>query len=47
MRFATTQHGLEVSHLAYADDIIVFTQAKKESLKELVDCLRHYADSPG
>lgn len=47
MRYATTRHGMEVSHLAYADDIIVFTQAKQESIQELIECLNHYAAASG
>lgn len=42
MKYVTTRYGLEISHLAYADDVIVFTQAKRESLQQLVECLRHY-----
>lgn len=47
MRFFTSRYGLEVSHLAYADDVIVFTQARQASIQEFVECLRHYAAVSG
>ncbi|XP_047978457.1 uncharacterized protein LOC125220338 [Salvia hispanica] len=38
---------MEISHLAYADEIIIFTQAAAEPLRRLRACLDEYADVSG
>ncbi|XP_041999993.1 uncharacterized protein LOC121749490 [Salvia splendens] len=47
MTFKATRGSLEISHLAYADDIIIFTQAATTSLRRLRACLDHYAEVSG
>ncbi|XP_042000002.1 uncharacterized protein LOC121749503 [Salvia splendens] len=47
MTFKATRGCLEISHLAYADDIIIFTQAATTSLRRLRACLDHYAEVSG
>ncbi|XP_042059527.1 uncharacterized protein LOC121804041 [Salvia splendens] len=47
MRYCTARYSMEVSHLAYADDIIIFTQARRASLKHLKDCLKYYMEVSG
>ncbi|XP_042003905.1 uncharacterized mitochondrial protein AtMg01250-like [Salvia splendens] len=47
MTFKATCGSLEISHLAYADDIIIFTQAATASLRRLRACLDHYAEVSG
>ncbi|KAH6767718.1 hypothetical protein C2S52_018701 [Perilla frutescens var. hirtella] len=42
MRYRTAKKGFPVSHLSYADDIIIFTRADPDGLGRLVDCLEHY-----
>lgn len=37
-----TKKGLKVSHLAYADDLIVFTKGSKVGLKLVMGFLQHY-----
>ncbi|KAH6782217.1 hypothetical protein C2S51_007510 [Perilla frutescens var. frutescens] len=43
MRYRTMKRGFPVSHLSYADDIIIFTRADPDGLGRLVDCLEHYS----
>ena len=31
-----------ITHLSYADDIIIFTRAHREAMEKLVGCLNHY-----
>ncbi|XP_042012191.1 uncharacterized protein LOC121760618 [Salvia splendens] len=45
--FKATRGCMEISHLAYADDIIIFTQAAPTSLRRLKGCLDHYAEVSG
>ena len=47
MRYCTARHTMGISHLAYADDIIIFTQARRASLRKLKGCLRHYMEVSG
>ncbi|XP_042026496.1 uncharacterized protein LOC121773661 [Salvia splendens] len=47
MAFITTRHAPQISHLAYADDLIVFTQAKETSLRQLVQTLGLYEKVSG
>ncbi|XP_042067238.1 uncharacterized protein LOC121810541 [Salvia splendens] len=47
MTFKATRGCMEISHLAYADDIIIFTQAAPTSLRRLKGCLDHYAEVSG
>ena len=47
MSFITTRHAPEISHLAYADDLIVFTQAKESSLRQLLNVLHNYEKISG
>lgn len=42
MVFKSSRGSAEVSHLAYADDIIIFTQAAPGSLRRLKACLHDY-----
>lgn len=37
-----TKKGLQVSHLAYADDLILFTKGSKDGLKKIMNLFRHY-----
>lgn len=38
------RHGgsTSVSHLAFADDMIIFTNGQKRSIRRVIDCLEHY-----
>lgn len=45
--YYSTRGGLPITHLAYADDIIIFTNAKAESLHLIMQFLKHYADISG
>lgn len=47
MTFKSTRYCEEVSHLAYADDILIFTQAAPDSLRKLKDCLANYEAASG
>ena len=47
MRYCTARYSMGVSHLAYADDIIIFTQARRASLRKLKNCLKHYMEVSG
>ncbi|XP_042035137.1 uncharacterized protein LOC121781465 [Salvia splendens] len=47
MTFKATRGSIEISHLAYADDIIIFTQAAVNPLRRLRGCLDHYAEVSG
>lgn len=42
MEFSTTRRAPGVSHLAYADDIIVFTKASRASFHKLKYCIDYY-----
>lgn len=42
MRFLTRKYGFPISHLSYADDIIIFSQAHQASVDRLITCLDHY-----
>lgn len=39
--------GLQISHLFYADDMLLFTNAKKRSIANLMQLLRKYEKSSG
>ncbi|KAI3457760.1 hypothetical protein Pfo_014423 [Paulownia fortunei] len=39
--------GLRISHLAYADDFIIFTNCKKKGLKRLMNFLDYYCKASG
>ena len=47
MLFKSSKFGSEVSHLAYADDILIFTQAAAAPLRRLKECLTDYTDVSG
>ncbi|XP_041999986.1 uncharacterized protein LOC121749482 [Salvia splendens] len=47
MTFRATRHCMEISHLAYADDIVIFTQAAEGPLRRLRTCLETYAGVSG
>ncbi|XP_042027189.1 uncharacterized protein LOC121774365 [Salvia splendens] len=47
MTFKAIRGSIEISHLAYADDIIIFTQAAVNPLRRLRGCLDHYAEVSG
>ncbi|XP_042065462.1 uncharacterized protein LOC121808974 [Salvia splendens] len=47
MTYKATRGSMEISHLAYADDIIIFTQTAPTSLRRLRTCLDHYAEVSG
>ncbi|XP_041995737.1 uncharacterized protein LOC121745859 [Salvia splendens] len=47
MRFCTARYSMGVSHLAYADDILIFTQARRTSVRKLKNCLKHYMEVSG
>ncbi|XP_042051501.1 uncharacterized protein LOC121796786 [Salvia splendens] len=47
MMYRTARYTMGISHLAYADDIMVFSQAKTSSLLQLTDCLSHYMKVSG
>lgn len=42
LRFCTARYSMGISHLAYADDIVIFTQAKRASIRKVMGCLKHY-----
>ena len=42
MTFTVARSGLKINHLAYADDIIIFTQAATPSLRQLRACINEY-----
>ncbi|XP_047978624.1 uncharacterized protein LOC125220501 [Salvia hispanica] len=42
MMYRTARYTMGVSHLAYADDIIIFSQARSSAIVNLMECLRHY-----
>ncbi|KAI3450936.1 hypothetical protein Pfo_007601, partial [Paulownia fortunei] len=39
--------GLKISHLAYADDIIIFTNCHEKGLKRIMQFLQHYSSVSG
>ena len=45
--FFDTKGGLPVTHLAFADDIIIFSKARKPALKKLMDFLHKYEQISG
>lgn len=47
MTFKSTRGSMEISHLAYADDIIIFSQAAPGPLRRLKTCLENYAKVSG
>ncbi|KAL1549150.1 hypothetical protein AAHA92_17285 [Salvia divinorum] len=47
MLFKSTHYSSEISHLAYADDILIFTQAATSSLSQLRACLEDYVAVSG
>ncbi|XP_042056286.1 uncharacterized protein LOC121800861 [Salvia splendens] len=47
MMYRKMRYTMGISHLAYADDIIVFSQAQRASVLELVECLEHYMKVSG
>lgn len=42
MQYKTRLNGFLITHLAYADDVIVFSQANKSAIVQLTRCLEHY-----
>ncbi|XP_047943001.1 uncharacterized protein LOC125189814 [Salvia hispanica] len=42
MTFKAARRCMEINHLAYADDIIIFTQAATPALRQLRTCLTNY-----
>ncbi|XP_042016203.1 uncharacterized protein LOC121764212 [Salvia splendens] len=44
MVFKSTRGCSEVSHLAYAEDVIIFTQAATETIRRIKGCLDTYSD---
>ena len=47
MLFKTTLHGPTISHLAYADDILIFTQGSARVMRRLRVCLAEYERASG
>ncbi|XP_042023106.1 uncharacterized protein LOC121770442 [Salvia splendens] len=47
MSFKAARHCMEISHLAYAEYIIIFTQAVASSIRRLRSCLEDYAEVSG
>ncbi|KAH6762745.1 hypothetical protein C2S52_020178 [Perilla frutescens var. hirtella] len=47
MVFKTAEWGFPISHISYADDIIIFTRAAPVCLTKLMDCLKHYSAVSG
>ena len=47
MMYRTGRYTMGVSHLAYADDIIIFSQAHKSAILNLMECLNHYMEVSG
>ncbi|XP_042009092.1 uncharacterized protein LOC121757643 [Salvia splendens] len=47
MIFKASRGRMEISHLAYADDIVIFTQAAEVPLRQLRACLDEYAGISG
>ncbi|XP_047979281.1 probable cyclic nucleotide-gated ion channel 14 [Salvia hispanica] len=47
MMYRTARYTMGVSHLAYADDIIVFSQAQRSAVLSISDCLEHYMNVSG
>ena len=47
LMYRTTRYTMGVSHLAYADDIIIFSQAQRSALLSLTECLEHYMEVSG
>ncbi|KAH6764644.1 hypothetical protein C2S51_015893 [Perilla frutescens var. frutescens] len=43
MIYHTSRNGFPVSHLAYADDILIFIKAKPTALSRLMGFLTHYS----
>ncbi|KAI3463155.1 hypothetical protein Pfo_019818 [Paulownia fortunei] len=39
--------GLNISHLAYADDVIIFTNSSRMGLRKIIELLRKYAAASG
>lgn len=42
-----SEKGVKVSHLAYADDLILFTRGRTSGLKKIMDYLQHYENVSG
>ncbi|XP_047942726.1 uncharacterized protein LOC125189497 [Salvia hispanica] len=47
MMYCTARYTMGISHLAYADDIIIFSQAQRSAILEVKDCLNHYMQVSG
>ena len=47
MTFKSTLHYSDISHLAYADDILIFTQASTRAIRRLKSCLKMYEKTSG
>lgn len=47
MMYRTARYTMGISHLAYADDIIIFSQAQSSSISKLTECLEHYMEVSG
>ncbi|XP_012857061.1 PREDICTED: uncharacterized protein LOC105976337 [Erythranthe guttata] len=45
--FYSTREGIPISHLAYADDVMIFTSCHNFGLKKLRDFLDHYCRTSG
>ncbi|XP_042016222.1 uncharacterized protein LOC121764232 [Salvia splendens] len=43
----TARYTMGISHLAYADDIMIFSQAKSSSILQITECLKHYMEVSG
>lgn len=47
MMYRMARYTMGVSHLAYADDIIIFSQAQRSTILNLMECLDHYMKVSG
>ncbi|XP_042065480.1 uncharacterized protein LOC121808994 [Salvia splendens] len=47
MMYRTARYTMGISHLAYADDIMIFSQAQSSSILQLLECLKHYMEVSG
>ena len=45
--FPVTRGGTHVSHLMFADDVILFGEASKEQAKVIVNCLHEFCALSG
>ena len=47
MMYRTARYTMGISHLAFADDIIIFSQAQSSAVLEVKECLNHYMEVSG